>query len=52
MSADTEKKSSSIAQLVAMLKEIVSSDEPTEEQLAEVGESLLAAVKAALSGAS
>lgn len=49
MSTDTGKGPSSIEQLIAMLKDMVSSDEPTEAQFTELGENLLTVVKTALS---
>jgi len=52
MSAENEieKQPSDTERLVALLKQCVQT-EPTEAQVIELGESLLAAVKAALSGA-
>lgn len=51
MSAENEQKQpGSVGQLVAMLKQVISTDEPTEADFAELGESLLAVVKGALSG--
>lgn len=49
MSAEETKQPSSIEQLVSLLKAAVD-NEPSETQLAELGESLVAAVKTALSG--
>jgi hypothetical protein len=50
MTAQTEKQPSETERLVSLLKQAVSSDEPTESELAELGESLLVTVKGALSG--
>lgn len=50
MSTETERQPSGIDQLGTLLKQILASEEPTESQLAELGESVFAALKAALSG--
>jgi hypothetical protein len=49
MSTETEKQPSPSEHLVATLKECLL-NEPTEAELAELGETLLTAVKSTLSG--
>ena len=52
MTDEVEKQQpDSIERLVTVLKRAMSSDEPTEQDLAELGESLLSVVKSALAGA-
>lgn len=50
MSAEPSTQAASFEQLVSVLKEILQSDEPTEQQFAELGESLFASVTFVLSG--
>ena len=48
---DEQKKPSDTERLVQLLKRAVTSAEPTEDQLFELGDSLLCIVKDALAGA-
>lgn len=51
MSVETEKQPTEKEHLIALIKQLITG-EPSEVQLAELGESLLAALKVTLSGLS